>query len=293
MSQDCYKKLALGTVQFGLDYGISNRSGKTPSTEVDGILKLAHQLGINVLDTAHMYGESEAVIGALLSSRNYSIVTKTPHFTSQRITGTDVELLLSTFNDSCEKLHQSPYGLMIHDGNDLLKPGGEKLYLSMQSLKSQGFVNKIGVSVYTPEQCKCIFDKFDFDLIQLPMNIYDQRFLATGILDYLTHRKVEVHIRSIFLQGLILMPALPGKFHKLNSMHECFYQFCDSINQSPLKVAYMFVANLPQVDKIVVGVNTVNQLEDITKGNCFNISTEMIEKFAIDDETIINPTKWN
>ena len=146
-------KIALGTVQFGLDYGISNKQGQTCVQQASDILEYAHQNEVNFLDTATSYGNSEEMLGRIKCTQDWNIVTKTPNFNTQSIVSLDVENLRESFEQSLVKLkRKNIYGLLVHDSDDLFKPGGGKLFREMDSIRSSGRVSKIGVSVYNSEQ---------------------------------------------------------------------------------------------------------------------------------------------
>ncbi len=200
-------KLGIGTAQFGLDYGISNTSGKTSLKEVRSILKIATENGVDVLDTAYSYGDSESVIGKCLPEQNrFRIIIKTPSFKKSRYTAADGNTIKSAFYESLERLRLSSVaGLLIHHADDALAEGSEFLYEVMHELKSKGLVEKIGFSVYSGEQIDKLLDLYDFEMIQVPVNVLDQRLIKGGELKKLKNKDIEVHARSIFLQGLLLM----------------------------------------------------------------------------------------
>jgi len=146
-------KLALGTVQFGMSYGINNKQGRTPSAQLQKILKESYDNKIDTLDTAFSYGESERAIGNTLEEERWKIITKTPHFRSEIISHSEVDYLSKSFNSSLLKLRmKSVYALMIHNYDDLFKVGGNLLFDKLVKLKSSGLVEKIGVSVYRESQ---------------------------------------------------------------------------------------------------------------------------------------------
>ena len=209
-------KIALGTVQFGIDYGINSESGQVQPEEVRSILNYAHSQNIDLLDTAPVYGDSEKILGRANSS-NFKVVTKTRHFDSLKINNNDIRLLNSDFYHSLEYLKQdSVYGVLMHNASDLLKPGAEKLFDQLQKLKQEEKITKIGVSVYDHSQLQAILEIFDIDLVQLPFNIIDKRLIDSGMLAKLKNRGIEVHARSVFLQGLLLMSERnrPDKFKR-------------------------------------------------------------------------------
>lgn len=287
-------RLALGTVQFGLDYGISNSEGVTPLEEVREILTVAKRNNIRVIDTAPMYGGSEEVLGKTLPDGNdFDIVTKTPRF-DEINTDKKAEFLEKTFRGSLKKMNRrGVYGLLIHHANDLLGNGGDFLFGKMKELKTEGMVKKIGVSVYTSAQIDMILDRFDIDIIQLPINVLDQRLLMSGHLAKLKNDGIEIHARSAFLQGLLLIEpaALPSYF---DSIKPHLKQYRDSLHQyrlTPLQAALSFVAGINEVDVVVCGVNNHLQLEELC-GSLMSIEPSMLSNFAIYDEDILNPSKW-
>ena len=169
--------LGLGTVQFGLEYGLSNKTGRVNAKNVKYLLDESHNSGIDVIDTAYLYGDSERVLGENDISF-FKVVTKTPHFNKDEIVDEDVSRLISSFKDSLQRMNiQSIYGLLIHNADDLLVPGGNKLFEAMRDLKSKGYVEKIGASVYDSEQVDLLIEKYDFDLVQVPINVFDQRLI--------------------------------------------------------------------------------------------------------------------
>lgn len=285
-------KLALGTVQFGLNYGVTNLLGQTDRKEVEKILALATKFGLNLLDTATLYGDSEIVIGSSKLKSQFNIVTKTPHFINKVITESNATELENSFLLSLKRLKVKPYGLLIHNADDMLKTGGFKLYEKLNTLKKKGLVKKIGFSVYNPEQCNRIIEKFDMDLVQIPMNIYDQRFLRSGILTLLKEKNIEIHVRSTFLQGLVLLKTLPKKFEGFQGYHNRFLRLCRKYDQSQLIVALSFIASTSQVDKLIIGVNNVKQLREILVSDYVDICLSEFEDLSISDSSFINPTLW-
>jgi aryl-alcohol dehydrogenase-like predicted oxidoreductase len=173
--------------------------------------------------------------------------------------------------------------------------GGARLWDALQELKRQGLASKIGVSVYTPGQLSGILDLFPIDVVQLPFNIYDQRFLRTGLLDRLKASGVEIHARSAFLQGLLLIPPdrLPGQFEAIREHHGRFYEALDDARLSPLDGSLGFCLAQPQIDHVIVGCESASQLEEIlavTRRGGHGVRHP--ESFALDDEAIINPSRW-
>ena len=222
-------KLALGTVQWGLNYGISNLKGKTTSNEVKNILEKAQKENIKILDTSPQYGDSEKILGEN-NLENFDLVTKTEKFSNELISKKDKEFLISTFKKSLFKFSvNSIYGLLIHNVDDIFKEGGNYLIDGLETLKNKKFVEKIGISVYSSEQIDKALNIFKPDIIQAPINIFDQRLIKDGTLKKLKNLNIEVHARSIFLQGLIFLKDnnlpnyfQPWKKHIADWHKECF-----------------------------------------------------------------------
>ncbi|OIQ88346.1 2,5-diketo-D-gluconate reductase B [mine drainage metagenome] len=289
-------KIGLGTVQFGMSYGISNTGGQVPQAEVASILMLAAARGIQVLDTAALYGNSEAALGHVLAPDNeFKIVTKTPRFGKKSIDESDVSSLVGSFQRSLRHLRKTTiYGLLIHQADDLLAPGGAALFRAMEGLKDQGLVKKIGVSVYTGEQIDEVMESFAVDLVQLPVSVLDQRLVQSGHLARLKEYGVEVHARSVFLQGLLLMEpeSLPPYFISVKKHLQDYREMLKQDGTTPLQAALAFVCNLDEVAVTLCGVESKEQLSQLMEPPEHSIGKEEYSQFALNDADILNPANW-
>lgn len=290
-------KLGLGTVQFGMDYGMSNPRGKTPPAEVDRILRLAADNGIQVLDTAALYGDSEVVLGGLLpSSHDFRIVTKTPGFGTATINATDAIHLRDTFHRSLENLRQrNVYGLLVHYADDLLVPGGERIFEEMQRFLEEGLVRKIGVSVYSGQQIDSILEVYTPDIVQLPLNLFDQRLLESGHLEKLKRRGVEIHARSVFLQGLLLIEPdqVPPHFGPISDELERYTRFLEKNKLTRLQATLAFAAKQRDVDVVLVGVTSAAELRDILSALDAVSGLDLdMSALKVADERMVNPSLW-
>lgn len=286
-------ELGLGTVQFGVDYGVSNRSGKTSDYDVKNILKLAREKGIRYLDTAALYGDSEEVLGRQNLS-GFKIITKTPRFAVKEIQREHVDDLIRVFQRSLSYLNtESVYGLLSHHVDDLLAPGGDALWEAMLDLKSNGKAIKIGASVYDGSQIDKLLERYSLDLIQLPINVLDQRLILGGQLDRLKERNVEIHARSVFLQGLLLMnkDEVPEFFMPIRTILEKWWKAIEAKNISPAMAALAFVRDLPQIDAVIVGVNNVSQLEETLSFFSEKIQFDA-EGLHCSESLYLNPANW-
>jgi len=290
-------RLGLGTVQFGLDYGVSNTRGRVPQDDVAKILDLALSAGISVLDTAGLYGESEAVMGAYIASdAGFRIVTKTPPVRGAKVTDTDVDEFRLMYARSLARLKRdSIYGLLVHHGSDLLKPGAEALIDVLRELKGTGLVERIGVSVYTGAEIDGILDRFIPDIVQLPINIVDQRLMASGHLARLDAMGIEVHARSLFLQGLLLSDPdkLPAYFRPYADVLKQLAAKARSLKLTPLEACLSFGLGCPEIDVLLVGVTSPGELDDILKAlPCAAANPFDTSSFSLSDERLLDPSQW-
>jgi len=290
-------KLAVGTVQFGLNYGISNKEGKTPFEEVVKIMKYAESVGIEILDTAAAYGESEKVIGeATKNHKKFKIITKIPPFQSDKISDKEVQQLETIIQNSLNKLKRDKvYGIMFHNVNDLFKKNGERLYYKLIELKSMNLVEKIGFSVYDGEEIDRLCELFSFDIIQLPINVLDQRLLKSGHLAKLKEVGVEVYARSIFLQGLLLMDLenVPKYFETIIPLLREYHEMLHKNDMTLLDGAIDFVKSISEIDYFVVGVNNLEQLIEIKRSYEYGKSGKFdYSRFACTNDKYIDPRRW-
>ena len=287
------RKLALGAVQFGIDYGINSTEGQVQPKEVENILHYARLKDIDLLDTAPAYGNSEKILGQV-GVENIKVVTKTRYFDNLEINNSDIKLLNNDFYRSLKNLKQDNiYGVLVHNANDLLKPGAEKLFKQLQELKQAEKIVKIGVSVYNHNQLQSILDSFDIDLVQLPFSILDRRMIESGMLSDLHAKGVEVHTRSVFLQGLLLMSEQnrPEKFNRWNGLWRIWHEWLNDNQLTALEAAIRYAISMPEISKILVGVDTVNQLKEIviaSSGALPDIPPEMFTN----DVDLLNPSNW-
>lgn len=260
-------KLALGTVQFGTDYGISNIHGKVSLKKVEEILEFCSDNGINTIDTAQCYGDSESVLGNF-DLKNFNIITKINKN--------------NTLNSSLKKLRVgSVYAIMFHKEDDI-DLGSWKIF---EEYKKEKLVEKIGVSVYSPDRLEEIIDNFPIDIVQFPLNLLDQRFLP--VLNKVKEKGIEVHVRSVFLQGLLLMET-----ENINKYFDSIKGIIGSIPKPTILHALNFVKNTKEVDKMVLGVTSLSEIREIY--NAYNEEVENIDytKFRVDKENLINISKW-
>ena len=281
-------KLLLGTVQFGIPYGINNLMGIPADDEIGKILFCAQKAGIKFLDTAPAYGNAEAKI-ADLSNHRFGIITKF----SKALTPTDIinQLETSLKNLQVNKL----YGYMAHNADEFIQT--PDLWKGLLAERDKGNVTKIGYSLYTTEQLERLLGlNFIPDIIQLPYSLLDRKF--EPFLAQLKSNKTEIHIRSVFLQGLYFMdPAsLPEKIAPLRPALSSLYDICNDFNISMASLALNFVVGNPLVDYVVIGVDTARQLEEnLQLVNNWHPDKNMLEKISnitVKNKELLNPSNW-
>lgn len=297
-------KLGLGTVQFGLPYGITNTEGQVSQQEAARILSFAKQSGITVLDTAAAYGNSEKVLGSLLSGHDqeqpFRIISKTIPLRCTSIG--DAELtrvqggLTASLTDLCvDKVS----GVLVHHADDILVAGGERIYDLLQRWKSDGKTEKVGVSVYTSKQVETVLERYQIDLIQIPFNVLDQRLLENGLIAELKRRGVEIHARSVFLQGMLLigLDQIPPMLERLRPVLERFDLLAKNAGMSRLEAALNFIQTSNFIDYAIVGALSVLQLQPVYEAlrrlnACANLTAIDYATLKVSDERLINPALW-
>lgn len=285
-------KLALGTVQFGLDYGIANTGGRVSLDEARTIIGRSRQLGIDTLDTAVAYGDSESVLGKL-KVQSWKVVTKLPAVPED--CNNITQWVKMQVSESLNRLQLTRvYGLLLHRPSQLHESRGPELFAALQSLKADGLVNKIGVSVYGPDELDELHNQYVFDLVQAPLNILDRSLVDSGWAQQLQDDGVEVHTRSAFLQGLLLMPKQkrPAKFERWAEIWAEWDRWLAETGLTPLQTCLRYAIGLNCVGRVIVGVDTVAQLDEIVDASVGNLpSLPQFKKMQ--DNRLTNPATWN
>ena len=281
-------KLAIGTVQFGLDYGIANQNGRVNTNQIQSILNFAHENNINTIDTAKAYGDSEKSIG------NYLKLTKKTWYIITKISNSDKNLIEQIL-DSKEKLTVLPTIILAHSANLFLDPMFQS---KLQETKDKKLVHSIGVSLYSEEEINQVLDsKIKPDVIQLPMNILDTRLYRCGVLSKLFDREIEIHVRSAFLQGLFYLSKaeLEDGFEDVIPYLEKLKSISTDIGLTLSELSLLWLVSLKEVSKIIIGVDNVNQLKthlDTLKKNVDSSVFEEALSIYYENENILNPSLW-
>ena len=285
-------KIALGTVQFGINYGIANTNGQVDKLEAKDILDYAKGFGVDTIDTAIAYGSSEQCLGEI-GVDGYQVITKLPEIPDDY--GNLKTWVTNHVDSSLSTLGvETLSGLLLHRSSQLLDTDKQDLWSILLQLKSDGIVKKIGFSIYTPDELDKLWDSFKPDLVQAPYNILDRRLETSGWLERMHKENVEVHVRSIFLQGLLLMNKSnrPEKFNKWFALWSRWDDWLKESNITPVQVAVSFPLSDNRISKVIVGVDSLDQLKEIISAANNNID-RFPEDFNIADTKLLNPSEWS
>lgn len=285
------EKVILGTAQWGLNYGISNSKGITAKSEIKAIIELAKANGCCAYDTASVYGESEIIIGELTDEKS-EIITKLPKLSrcfEENTTVVETELFSSLNRLKRNKIS----AILLHDATDLLEENAKKIFRCLERIKENGYADKIGVSVYTFDEAVRVSDEFSVDLIQLPFNMLNSNLINALALEKLRARGVEVHARSVFLQGLLLMNPknLPKKLKPFEHYICLLNRLATEQNVSVAQYLMRFPLHRNLVDKVVIGFTDLNELREQT---CitYELDYSQSNKLEFPDNELLDPRNW-
>ena len=288
-------KLILGTVQFGLNYGINNRVGKVDDDKMAEILDFAFEAGVKILDTAEVYGDSQKRIGNYHRKSRHTFQVVTKFHSAEKVDASfdidahvkkDIKVL------SIDKL----YGYMFHSFVDY-----EKHFSifreGLLSLKIQGLIEKIGVSVYTNEELEKVMACEDIDLVQLPYNLFDNEKLRGKTLENAKQKNIEIHTRSAFLQGLFFkeVESITGNLKNLKNDLSQLHSVLEREKIDMATCALNYPISKKHIDKVLIGVDTKEQLQQniqALKSRDLSSVFETIDNIEIENKELLNPSLW-
>jgi aryl-alcohol dehydrogenase-like predicted oxidoreductase len=289
-------RLGLGTAQFGLDYGVSNTAGRPSEGEVAAILARAAEAAIGYLDTAPAYGEAEILVGRHLpQGHDLRIVTKLLPIAEPTIEARQEATILETLARSLEHLRvDRVYGLLIHHASDLAKPGAEHIVEALMQARSRGWTERIGASIYDAEQLALVESRFQPQLIQLPLSVLDRRLIQSGMLSRFKARGGQVHARSVFLQGALLMNPneLPQFFAPVREHIAGLQRRWGEAGLSALEGCLAFALHQPEIDAVIVGVNRLGEFDDIVAAINEGRDLCLHEPTVSIDPIYLDPSRW-
>jgi aryl-alcohol dehydrogenase-like predicted oxidoreductase len=290
------ERLILGTAQFGMPYGVTNRHGQVSAYEVNAILIHARDAGVTMIDTAAGYGTSEETLGFCLPDLpSLKVITKIPSVISETVAATDTQRIRDSISRSLDRLRRDKvHGLLTHHGADLLKPGGERIVELLESLKQEGTTACLGVSVYDADEIDRILKMMRPDIVQLPVNLFDQRLVQSGHIAMLREAGIEIHGRSTFLQGILLTKAseLPEYFRHFVGQFALYERFIDEHKLPRLVACLGFMIEQSGVDRVIVGVTTRKELAEILAVLRRQFALPPMNKLACSDASLVDPRRW-
>ena len=285
-------KIVLGTAQFGSKYGISNQGDFIDSYIAREIINYAQLNGIDTIDTAASYENSESILGNM-DLRNFRVITKLS--SPNNIDKSDLtEWINNQVKLSMSKLKVSQLeGLLIHNTIDMDLNTIKMIWNNMKILKEKRIVNKIGFSIYDPSEIEVWIKYCNPDIVQCPYNVFDRRIVYSSFFEELKKNGTQIHARSIFLQGLLLMEKnkMPQYFQKWNEVFIKWKEWLMQNKLSPLEGCLNFAYNEKNLDKIVIGIENKKQLEQILSFNPLD-QINYIEDLSVDDVELLNPYMW-
>lgn len=298
-----FSQITLGTAQLGMNYGISNKVGKPSVEYANQILTYAINSGINSFDTAQNYGSSETLLGNYFHNNNntVNIITKIP-----KINFDDNNSIDDVYNKirmnvllSLQKLQINKIPVyLLHDPIDITEHDGITIR-SLIKLKNEGLIKKIGAVIHNPDDVNKFLSIGEFDAIHIPINLFDLRLMKSGLLDELIKKQIIIFARSIFLQGLFFLKPneIPTNLAHASKYIQKLNDICSDLNTEIEELALTFVKELSGITSMVVGVESVNQLDKnikiLEKSTLHPNTKEIIMKnFSSTPENVINPNLW-
>jgi hypothetical protein len=281
-------KLAIGTAQFGMPYGI--RNNEVGLKEIEKILDFAKKNKINTLDTAVAYKKAETKLG-FLGVKEWKIISKIP--TVPKVIYDEKKWINKIFFSSLKKLNLSRIDtILIHVSDVILnKNRCDKIFAALEELKRSKLIKNIGFSIYDPKKIEKIINRYELDTIQAPYNIFDQRILTSGLSKLLQKKKIKLHLRSIFLQGLLLSrnQNLP-KIFRNNIFLLKFQKWV--VNNNVNRIACCLgVTSKIKFEKLIIGLDNLKQLKEVIKSCKYRVKS--FPNFNIKtNNKLIDPRKW-
>lgn len=289
--------LILGTAQFGMDYGVTNSFGKISDKGLEDIMSIAHSNNVRTLDMASTYGDAEVRMGKFL--RDHSLTGDFKFVTKVFVNSNDQDSLSSLtqqLESTLEKMNGVFCdGIMFHSSAQIMHSNGLELYSHFNEFAKSCGISKVGCSFYDLNDFVLLHGQLCFDLIQVPFNIFNQSFFSDS--SVWGNNKPEIHLRSVFLQGILLktLNQLPKYFQ---NWEQEFRRYEDLVASSSLnKIAFNLsvAASLKEADKLVIGITSSEELTEII--TCFNSiinNTTLIPKdLACEDQNLTNPSLWD
>lgn len=283
-------KLGLAAGHFGLDFPVANPRGRSAETEVGDILQIAARSGLRLLDTALGSGRTERVIGELLPRPcPFRAIVKTARC-DRGPDHVEAEARKSLVRLGLERAH----AIVIEQAGDLFSPHGPAVWDRLKALREEGLFDRIGVSVYASDDPVGIARRFRPDIVQAPVSLLDQRLLLNGALAELAEMGMEVHLRSIFLQGALFLPPdrLPVSMQAASRGLSRVRRMIAEGRSDPLQAALGFALARPEAAAVIVGVTTAAELQAVVAAAASPPPELDWREMALDDPTPLDGAQW-
>ena len=283
-------KLVLGTAQFSKGYGITNKKS-TNNEEIKKILNYAKDISLKRIDTATSYGDSEKLIGEY---NNSEFLISTKVLCPNKISNFDKDTFSKKFDNSLNKSKTKNFEtLFVHNANEFINDKKKVFFSHLQELKESGKIKKIGVSVYEPQEVYKLIELYNIDTIQIPLNLFDQRFLENEIYNFIQNSNIEVHIRSVFLQGILLseFSELPKSFYQWKDYFKYYDDWVKLNKINKITACLNFVYDKFKDSLIIIGVNSLDNLKQIIE-NYIRFSLINSESLKVKNSKLTDPRKW-
>ena len=278
-------KFILGSAQLGFKYGLKKK--KINDKELDKIHEILKKNSLSTFDTAINYGDSQKRIGNLKIKKKIITKIKLPKNNRINFKNWYDKVLLNTLDDLKTK---KIYAILIHNTSDILRKNPELLNAVLKS-KREKLVSKVGISVYDLKEVNDVLKFWKPDIIQIPLNIFDQRFLKKNFLKKLKNQNIEIHVRSCFLNGVLLKDKLNKGNLKSRDLFKKFINWCKKKKISQLAACLHFIKKIKYIDGVVVGFDNSKQLKEIM----YSYKKKLVlvpNDFANNERKLIDPRKW-
>lgn len=284
-------KIALGTANFGQKYGLAGKIIKSDK-KIKKIIQFANNSKIKLIDTSNNYGSSETLLGNN-NLKNFKIITKLKISNDEKKSNNLENIVFNKVEESLLKLNiKKLYAILLHESNDLKSNKRHKLIKVLKKLKKRNLVSKIGISIYNPKELNFIWPFWKPDIVQCPFNILDRRIYESGWLKKLKKNKTEIHVRSIFLQGLLLKneKSMPRKFKKWKNIFKKWNNYCKKENISKIQGCINFIKSFKKISFVIIGFENIKQVKNII--SYFENDRKSYTTIACNDIRLIDPRLW-
>ena len=283
-----HKKLVIGTANFKKHYGLNPTSFFSKTKNFKRSIKYLSFKKLNTFDTATIY-DSEKMFKEFSKSK-FNFISKIQLKKKHK----DFKILKKEISSTMQDLNKKKiYAILAHNPNFLLKKNGKRIFRNLKNLKKINICHKVGYSIYSPSDLNKLYKKFKPEVVQLPLNVFDQRMLDSGWIDFLKKKRVEIHARSIFLQGLLLRKknTVPKKFLKSKNEFNNWFDWLKKNKISNLHACLQFIYSIKKVSKIVIGYENLAQLKEILKCKVKN-DKKNFRSLKVSKIKLIDPRKW-